>query len=58
MISSVWRVAKHAAMAGTGMIGVAMGDQRPIHRTHGIDIEITRPDNRDRRAWERAGPRA
>ena len=31
---------QHRAMAGAGMVGMAVGDQRPRHRTHGIDEEI------------------
>jgi hypothetical protein len=33
---------QHRAMAGAGVIGMAMGDERPRHRAHGIDIKIAR----------------
>jgi hypothetical protein len=31
---------QHMAMAGTGMIGMAMGDQRPVDAANRIDEEI------------------
>jgi hypothetical protein len=31
---------QHGAMAGTGVVGMAMGDERPRHGADGIDVEI------------------
>lgn len=31
---------ENLAMAGTGMIGMAVGDQRPLDGAHRIDMEI------------------
>lgn len=33
---------QHRAMASAGVIGMTMGDERPRHGPHGIDIKITR----------------
>ncbi len=30
----------HHAVAGAGVVGVAVGDHRPVHRPHRIDEEI------------------
>src|SRR5690606_22402901 len=31
---------EHSAMTGSGMVGVAVGDQRAFNRANGIDVEI------------------
>ncbi len=31
----------HRAVAGAGVVGVAVGDDRPLHRPHGIDEEVS-----------------
>ena len=31
---------QHGAVAGAGMVGMAMGDQRPRHRAHRIDMDV------------------
>ena len=33
---------QHRAMAGAGVVGMTVGDERPRHRADGIDIKITR----------------
>ena len=32
---------QHRIMARAGMVGMAMGDHRPRHRTQGVDVEAT-----------------
>ena len=33
---------QHMAVAGTGMVGMGMGDHRAVHRAPGVDVEVTR----------------
>jgi hypothetical protein len=38
-VERLWRC-QHMAMTGAGVIGMAMGDQRPVDAAHRIDEEI------------------
>ena len=33
---------QNRTVPGARMVGMAVGDDRPIHRTHRVDVEITR----------------
>ncbi len=33
---------QHLGVAGAGMVGMGMGDHRPVHRAPGVDVEIAR----------------
>ena len=46
---------QHRAMAGAGVVGMAVRDQRPRHRPHRIDEEIARAGSRGLRVWGKAG---